>query len=37
MSLLQASCRVEVQGIDELFEEYKKQGVIYNPDTVVEE
>ena len=31
-----ASCRIEVQGIDELFEEYKKQGVIYNPDTVVE-
>jgi catechol 2,3-dioxygenase-like lactoylglutathione lyase family enzyme len=32
-----ASCRVEVQGIDELFEEYKKQGVIYNSDTVVTE
>ena len=32
-----ASCRIEVQEIDELFEEYKKQGVIYNPDTVVEE
>jgi len=32
-----ASCRIEVQGIDELFEEYKKQGVIYNPDKVVEE
>jgi|ERR1700730_5161292 len=32
-----ASCRIEVQGIDELFEEYKKQGVIYNPDTIVEE
>lgn len=31
-----ASCRIEVQGINELFEEYKKQGVIYNPDTVVE-
>lgn len=31
-----ASCRIEVQGIDELFEEYKKQGVIYNPDTIVE-
>jgi catechol 2,3-dioxygenase-like lactoylglutathione lyase family enzyme len=25
------SCRIEVEDIDELFEEYKKQGVIYNP------
>ena len=32
-----ASCRIEVQGVDELFEEYKKQGVIYNPGKVVEE
>ena len=32
-----ASCRVEVQGIDELFEEYKTQEVIYSQDTVVEE
>ncbi|MBS0424087.1 MAG: VOC family protein [Proteobacteria bacterium] len=32
-----ASCRIEVKGIYDLFEEYKKQGVIYNPDTVVEE
>lgn len=31
-----ASCRIEVQGIDELFEEYKKQNVIYNPGTIVE-
>ncbi len=31
-----ASCRIEVQGIDELFKEYKKQGVIYSSDTVVE-
>ena len=31
-----ASCRIEVEGIDELFAEYKKQGVTYNPDTVVE-
>src|ERR1700738_959715 len=30
-----ASCRIEVQGIDKLFEEYKKQGVIYHPDTIV--
>lgn len=32
-----ASCRIEVQGIDELYEEYKKQGVIYDIDTVVQE
>ena len=32
-----ASCRIEVQGVDELFEEYKRQGVIYDPETVVEE
>lgn len=32
-----ASCRIEVQGIDELFEEYKKQRVIYSTDTVVTE
>ena len=32
-----ASCRIEVQGIDELFEEYKKNGVIYDPNTVVTE
>ncbi len=32
-----ASCRIEVQDIDELFKEYKKQGVIYNADTIVEE
>ena len=31
-----ASCRIEVQGIDELFEEYKEKSVIYNSDTVVE-
>lgn len=31
-----ASCRIEVQDIDELFEGYKKQGVIYNPNTVIE-
>jgi catechol 2,3-dioxygenase-like lactoylglutathione lyase family enzyme len=31
-----ASCRIEVTGIDELFEEYKKEGVIYNPNTIVE-
>jgi uncharacterized glyoxalase superfamily protein PhnB len=32
-----ASCRIEVKGIDELFDEYKKQGVIYNSETVIEE
>ena len=31
-----ASCRIEVTGIDELFEEYKKEGVTYNPSTVIE-
>lgn len=31
-----ASCRIQVQGVDELFEEYKKQGVLHSPDTVVE-
>jgi predicted lactoylglutathione lyase len=31
-----ASCRIEVQGINELFDEYKKQGAIYNPDTIIE-
>lgn len=32
-----ASCRIEVQGIDELFEEYKNKGVLHNPNTQVEE
>lgn len=32
-----ASCRIEVQGIEELFEEYKKAGVLHSPDTKVEE
>ncbi len=31
-----ASCRIEVNGIDALFEEYRKQGVLYNPGTVIE-
>lgn len=30
-----ASCRIEVQGIDQLFDEYKKQVVTYNSSTVV--
>ncbi len=32
-----ASCRIQVHAIDELYEEYKAQGVIYNSDTRVEE
>ncbi len=32
-----ASCRIEVQGLAELYEEYKKQGVLHGPDTKVEE
>ncbi len=31
-----ASCRIEVQDIHEIFEEYKKQGVTYNSNTIVE-
>ena len=30
-----ASCRIQVQGIDKLYEEYKTNGVIYSPATVV--
>lgn len=32
-----ASCRIEVQGLEELYEEYKKQGVLHSPDTKIEE
>lgn len=32
-----ASCRIQVQGIDELYEEYKKQGVLHSSDSIVEE
>ena len=32
-----ASCRVEVEGIDELYQEYKLQHVLHSEDTVVEE
>lgn len=32
-----ASCRIQVQGIDKLFEEYTKQGVLHSVDTFVEE
>lgn len=31
------SCRIEVEQIDPLFEEYKKQGVLYDQKTVVEQ
>ena len=30
-----ASCRVEVEGIDELYKEYKVQGVVHNERTVI--
>lgn len=32
-----ASCRVEVEGIDELYQEYKAQGVLHSEHSVVEE
>jgi hypothetical protein len=32
-----ASCRIEMQGVKELYEEYKKQGVLHSADTVVQE
>ncbi|MCI0706396.1 MAG: VOC family protein [Ignavibacteriae bacterium] len=31
-----ASCRIEVETIDALYEEYKKSGVLYDSNTVVE-
>ena len=31
------SCRIQVQGGDEMFEEYKKKGVLHSSDTVVQE
>lgn len=31
-----ASCRIQVQGIEELFEEYKLKGVLHSSDTNVE-
>lgn len=31
-----ASCRLEVRGINELYAEYKENGVLYNSRTVVE-
>lgn len=32
-----ASCRIQVEFIDELFAEYKKRGVLYSLETAVEE
>lgn len=32
-----ASCRIEVEKIDDLYNEYREQGVLYNPETNVEE
>lgn len=32
-----ASCRIEVEKIDDLFIAYKQQGVLYSPATMVEE
>ncbi len=32
-----ASCRIQVQGIEELYGEYKKQGVLHSADTEIEE
>jgi len=31
-----ASCRVEVEGIDELYQEYKPKGALHSEDSVVE-
>jgi len=32
-----ASCRVEVDGIEALYQEYKQTGVLYNKETVIEQ
>lgn len=32
-----ASCRIEVSGIDSLYEELKVTGVLYSSDTIIEE
>lgn len=32
-----SGCRIEVRGIDELYAEYKQSGVLYGPETVIEE
>ena len=31
-----ASCRIEVEDIDKLYEEFKRSGVLYNTNTIVE-
>lgn len=32
-----ASCRIEIENIDGLYDEYKRHGVLYGPNTVIEE
>jgi catechol 2,3-dioxygenase-like lactoylglutathione lyase family enzyme len=32
-----SSCRIEIEKIDDLFNEYKGKGVLYSPETKVEE
>lgn len=32
-----ASCRIEVESIDDLFVEYREQGVLYKPSTTIEQ
>lgn len=32
-----SGCRIEVAGIDALYDEYSESGVLYGPDTVIEE
>lgn len=32
-----ASCRIEVHGVEELYEEYKNQGVLHSPDSQIQE
>lgn len=32
-----ASCRIQVQDINELYLEYKQQGVLHSPDTAIQE
>lgn len=32
-----ASCRIEVMGVEELYDEYKKQGVLHSPYTKIVE
>ena len=32
-----ASCRIEVEGVDALYDEYRANDVVYSPETVVED